>query len=665
MSTSPADSSTELPFAEAVPHDPVASGSVPDDEHLEEEHPGHEELAPSPWRSRLRGLGACAISTIVHMIGLIILSLCMIAIPDKPSPQTIVALPVDTPKDEELEEIQLDPEMMPATEMTSPVSSSPMSGMSGALAGSPAEAAELDAKVVEKFSQLDNNFSIEHPLADAPSSKTLIEEMPEGALGESRMIIDNYNQAFDVITQEIMWMLDRSDVLVVWCFDQSESMKDDQKEIRDRVQKVYVELGLARRPDDAEHLLTGVASYGKGYQVHTSRPTGDYQKIREAIDAVPEDPSGKEMMCQAVGETIRRFRKFAKGRQMALILVTDESGNQDNNETYLEATIAEAKAAKCKIYTLGREAVFGYRYAHRRWKHPQTRRVHWLPMDRGPESGYVEQLQTNGFRRRHDAFGSGFGPYEQARMSRETGGIFFMLPSVESNLVRGHKRRYELEVLRAYKPDLRSRQEAFLERDETPLRTFLWRVIQDLNPHNPNAKRSIEMRMGFSLRPDQFLTQARKEQVKALRFIGYLGEVQKILEDQAASYRAQEADPRWQANYDLIYAQVVAYQARLYEYGVALEHFIQDPQTAPMTRSPNLHLSHWDIAHQKEIREPEKSQPYIDRASELFQAVIDEHPGTPWAERAQVELRRGFGVKLVPDYDPPAYSGTPSPVPKL
>ena len=310
--------------------------------------------------------------------------------------------------------------------------------------------------------------------------------------------------------------------------------------------------------------------------------------------------------------------------------------------------------------------MFGYPYARFRYKHPQTGRTHWLIVDRGPESAFVEQLQTNGFHRRHDAFGSGFGPYEQTRLARETGGIFFMLPSVESNLVRGHKRRYQLEILRPYKPDLRARIEVLADRDKYPLRTFLWTVINDLNPYNKQAGRSVEMRMEFSLDPARFVQQAKQEQVKAIRFIGYLGEVQKILENDAAKHRDQEPDPRWQANYDLIYAQTVAYQARLYEYGVALEQFMQNPEIVPLTKSPNLTLVNWDAVTAKPIRAPEKSQPYIDRAKELFNDVIRNHPDTPWAERANWELRRGFGVRIAPDYDPPYRRvSNPSPLPKL
>ncbi|MCA9178375.1 MAG: VWA domain-containing protein [Planctomycetales bacterium] len=668
MSTHQVDNANhpnDAPLARPVEDETVGNAldtqGAADDEEYEE-----IPLGPSPWRERLRGMGACAVSTCVHIVGLMLLSLFMIAVPVKTPPPMIVADPVDSVKDEELQEVELDPDMQPATEMTSAVASTPMAGVTGAIAGGLVSESKLDTKVVEKFAKLDNNISIEHPMDGAPPARKLITEVPTGFKGESRMLIEDYNQAFDMITQEIMWMLDRSDVLVVWCFDQSGSMKDDQKEIQQRVANVYVELGLARRVEDAKHLTTGVASYGGDYMVHTPKPTSNYQEIQAAIGAVPEDPSGKEMMCEAVGRSVKYFRQHAKNRQLALILVTDESGQPENNYQFLEATIAEAKAAECKIYTLGREAVFGYPYAYMSWTHPQTKRTHWLQIDRGPETGFPEQLQTNGFRRRYDAFGSGFGSYEQARMSRETGGIFFMLPSVETRLVGGHKGKYELEKLRAYRPDLRSRIEVFADRDERPMRTFLWKIISDLNPYNKQAARVVEMRMEFSILLPQFVQQAKQEQTKAMLFIRYLGEVQKIIEQEAAPHRLQEPEPRWQANYDLIYAQTVAYQARLYEYGVALEEFMAKPQVAPLTKSPDLRLVHWDIGHQKELRAPEKSQPYIDRATELFNDVIRNHPGTPWADRAKQELSRGFGIRLVPDYHRPYIEvSNPSPVPKL
>ena len=128
--------------------------------------------------------------------------------------------------------------------------------------------------------------------------------------------------------------------------------------------------------------------------------------------------------------------------------------------------------------------------------------------------------------------------------------------------------------------------------------------------------------------------------------------------------RSQEVDPRWQANYDLILAQLVAYQARTYEYGVALDAFIQSPKTAPPMRNTRV-LTHWDIHTVKPIR-TEEAKPYIERARSMFAEVKYNHPGSPWAARADSELARGFGVDLRPDYHAPYRTvKNPSKPPKL
>ena len=116
-------------------------------------------------------------------------------------------------------------------------------------------------------------------------------------------------------------------------------------------------------------------------------------------------------MCYAVGQTIRVYQTYARRsrRKTALILVTDESGDPEDSARALEGAINIARDSHCRIYVLGREAVFGYPYAYLRWNDPKTKIGYWLRIDRGPETPFVEQLQTNGFWRRWDAHGSGFG----------------------------------------------------------------------------------------------------------------------------------------------------------------------------------------------------------------------------------------------------------------
>jgi len=431
---------------------------------------------------------------------------------------------------------------------------------------------------------------------------------------------------------------------------------------------------VSEHKEDA--LETAICSYGKNFAVRTRQPTHEQSLIMQAIDHIPNDDTGIEMMCTAVQKALEPHRPYAQKtrRQIAIILVTDESGDRDDNETQLEKAIAEAKAAKAKIYVLGREAVFGYPYAYMRWVQPQTQRTHWLQIDRGPETAFVEQLQTDGLHRRWDAFPSGFGPYESTRMGRETGGIFFMLPSLETNLVRGEKRNYDMEA--PYNPDLRARAEVRSEIDHSPLRKELEKVIYDLNPYKGPASKIIELRLTFSTDYDTMFKQIAAEQKKAAEYLPYLAKAEAEV-DKLEKLRQQESSPRWQANYDLLHAQLVAYQARVHEYAAYLDEFSKDVQTylkkpgdaknkfkPPLAMKGEAKFMEWNIRNRQKTLAAEKIKPLVERSTAMFRQVMAEHAGTPWAARAEWELRRGFGVELIPDY----WKDTPGkriPPPKL
>ena len=412
---------TTQPASEGTPDD---SAQTTSGDEAPEEPPRKRTLSDS-----MKGFSACGVSMVVHIVLLVVLGLLVFENPIRAELKTLLAV-VDPPEPEPVA-IELDEEIKPVTQQTLDVlTSAPAIGAAGPAAsiGTPT----LDQRVVEQVEATE--VMIDAPTLGIPDSVGLIESVPDGDVkGEPRDIVSDYKQAMDRLTQEIMWMLDKGPVTVIWLFDQSKSMEDDRQEIRDRFELVYDQLGILGTAN-SNALMTAVVSYGSGFRQHTE-PTSNRELIRQGMDSVPIDSTGEELMCQAVGQAISIHRKAATRRQLALVLVTDESGQPENNGQFLEAAVAEAKSARCKIYVLGREAVFGYPYAFVRWRHPQTRRMHWLRIDRGPETGFPEQLQTNGLSRRRDAFSSGFGPFEQARLARETNGIFFMLPSIEEDLV--------------------------------------------------------------------------------------------------------------------------------------------------------------------------------------------------------------------------------------
>lgn len=674
-STTPADSQEKArcvtpppppPEPESTPAE-SKTAKTPGRKNQKDEHPARG--------NGLRSLGAAFLSAVVHLLVCIVLAIT--ALPSlMREGSTEILVDVAAESEETIDDFEVNELVEAASSSISVVDvQSQLDGSSQGI-GDSIGSIGLDRQVADQASQAIAvaGVNIDGPDFGLPNTAALIGDVPDGALGDPRAIVDGYDEAIDRIAQEVLWMLAKSDVLLIWCFDQSESMKDDQKEIRGRIAHVYEQLGL-RRAAAGDHLTSAVTSYGQGFLTHTKRPTSSVTEIRAAIDTVPVDPSGKEMMCSAVATSIGEHLDYAKktDRQMALVLVTDETGEKPDNLAYLEATIAVAREAKCRVYILGREAVFGYPYAHMKWRHPYTGHVHWLPVDRGPETAFVEQLQTDGFRRRYDAHPSGFGPYGQSRLARETGGIFFALPSLETNIVRGEKRRYELEAMRIYQPDLRHRAPIVEQRNNSVLRSTLWKIINDMNPYDENVAKFMELEYSFPVRPDRFAAKVRAEQQKKLIYLNYLDQAAKALEA-IRSYRNKELSPRWQANYDLIYAQLLAYTARCYEYGVYLEQFIRNPKHVPFEKPKFLRHTSWRIRTTTKTVGGELTDSYIQRSTEMFQQVIRDHPGTPWAARAELELQRGFGFELQEHYTyygpraPSKPSSTPRPkipIPKL
>jgi len=653
---------------------PAPDSDAADSDAAEQQNPAVEHLR-EPWWSpdgMMRGMTSGLVSLVFHLVLLICLALIVISPPEE-SGLAELLVEADYEPEDELQTVLLDPSTDPVESLDA--LSFDVTDSAGAVEGGSVSVSEpvlSSPRTSEAPSE--HVVSLDRSLARFPGRSEALSHLPDGMLGQRRAVVDGYGTALDRITREILWMLDRSEVLVAWVFDESESMKDDQAEIRDRVHRVYEELGLVGATQ-GDALMTAVVSYGGGYNVHTPKPTSDLDRIREAIDRIPIDDSGKELMCRAVGQTIAQYRGFVKrgGRRLALILVTDESGEPEDNLAYLEATIEQARKTNTRIFVLGRESVFGYPYAYFRWVHPQTMRVHWLPVNRGPETAFVEALQIDGFRRRRDAFASGFGPYEQSRMAHQTGGIFFMLPSPESNLARDEaNRNFELDAMRGYHPDLRARHEVMADRDASALRAAIWKVIYDLNPYRPEVAETIELRRHFSRDFPTFLKQVAEQKRRLPVYLNYLDQADKALQSgRMKRLRADEPSLRWRANYDLIIAQLMAYKVRAYEYGAYLDQFAKDPEVVPQRKPPNLTLRHWRIATRKELLTEEITGEYLERANELFAECAENHPGTPWAARAEREMRAGYGVTLEPVYRPETKhgggggGGPKIPIPKL
>ena len=500
-----------------------------------------------------------------------------------------------------------------------------------------------------------------------PGLKVISSDLGSGQVtGEVGRVVEGYGAALGQMTQELVRMMRESKVHVIWLFDESDSMKDDQKEIRERFYKVYEELGLVQKQDAKlkavdEILLSTVMSFGKGINEHTKAPTANADDIKAAIDKIQIDESGLEYTCGAINAAVSKYQAGAvrQKRKLVVIVITDESG--DDGE-HVEETIQRCKNSDTPVYVLGHYSVFGYPYARVRYIDPKYKLTHWLQINRGPETPFPECLQYDGLHARWDVFSSGFGPYEQVRICKQTGGIFFMLPGNEDNLAGAgslEERKFELLDMKEYLPDLSARMEYAKDRDSSKFRDAQWRVIVNLNPHLDKELDIREHR--YSLDPVQFSEQGGTTFKRAMRAMGLLNEAVKLL-DSVKKLRDKEPSERWRANYDLMHAQCLAYRVRLFQLLLALD---EHQKKKPTVTNPKN--NYWDIRLVHELAEPDKEQirqtgvdleelkRQLATAKTEFQAVVDNHSRTPWARRAQWELTHGFSMKFGETFWDPRY----------
>ena len=514
------------------------------------------------------------------------------------------------------------------------------------------------------------------------SDELLVAELGEGEVtGEVGAAVEGYGAAMGIITQEILRMMREQPVTVVWLFDESGSMVDDRKEIRENYIRVYQELGIAeqqnkkdsRRNRGSNPLLTVVASYGKTIHQLTPKPTANVELIKAAIDKVPVDTSGEENMCQSVRDVISSYTKMARSRKLAVILVSDESGDDGAN---VQQAVDAARRANAPIYVMGRESMFGYPYGRQRYvyedKAKKIRETFLLRVRRGPETAFPECLQWDGLRPNWGGQSAGFGPYEQVRMAKETGGIFFVLPGNEANLVsrnENEKRKYEFLALRPYSPLLLSRRQYAAERDKSPFRKAIWNVVLELNPQKNEILFGDRADPGLLIRREhypisqqEFAAEATEQVGKAAYAMNRVNQAITLL-DEVQPLRAQEAAQRWRAGYDLAYAQLHTFRLRLFQFLLVMDRHVT---SAPQPR--NKQSNEWNFRGSRKTIVPDEGQysrlkqsfgismerdEYLKmvakqekKAKQLLRQVVSAHPETPWAGRAASEERNGFGFTV-------------------
>ena len=363
--------------------------------------------------------------------------------------------------------------------------------------------------------------------------------------------------------------------------------------------------------------------------------------------------SGVENTMQAVTHAVESYAGIiGKDRKMLLVLVTDESGDDGSD---VEEARQALKKFKVPLYVIGRQSLFGYPFAHHRYVDPATKDVYHPVIHRGPETADVECFQWDGLYDRWDEQPSGFAPWELARLTRDSGGIYFLLPSEEFMRMRQREQLYSIVQLKEYMPEYDNRMVYVQNRTASELRRSLYQIVTET--------KNMTYRRDFSIDPGEQSQAAMQEGAKATEKLNFLLKVQEHLEKLKA-LSDREPERRWQAHYDLMLAQTVAFQIIAYEYRALMAQIAQKPRIPSKQPTPDLAIT-FVVDHSRQPLAPKDmtAKKYAE-AKRLLQGVIVKHPKTPWADLAQDTIDRGFSVILNEWHHNPKYQERAQYVPK-
>ncbi len=554
---------------------------------------------------------------------------------------------------------------------------------------------EIGANALEKFDVAEASAAtfaeiaeIANPLELEPTDlgTLMVNKMFNQPVAPQDRMIDRKGQvgtgtagaagAVDQITFEIMQAAEDRPTLVCWLFDQSGSLTRQRKDIRDRFDRIYKELGivsekLGRRESiaDGPRVLTSIIGFGSDVKLYTETPTADLNEIQQIVDSMDVDGSGTERVFTAIATAADQYKSLRRNvgpggpaRNVMFVVVTDERGDDAN---LLEKSIDGCRKWGIPVYCIGVPAPFGREHTLVKYVDPDPKfdqSPQWAQVDQGPETFLPERLQlglTADFES-EPVLDSGFGPYGLTRLCYETGGIYFAVHpnrNVSREVNRGEIEAFSADIdyffdpsaMARYRPDYLPPQEYVREVKRNPLRQALIGAAQLPGTAGLQApQRRFVKRSEAQLAQD--LTVAQQD---AAALEPKLYQLAAALEP-GMKARDEETSARWRAGFDLAIGTVTAQRVRTETYNAILAKAKRGMAFEDAKNNT------WILEPSDEVSVGSKLEREAAMATEVLTRVVAEHPGTPWALLAKRELEVPIGWKWTEtftDLDPPKMGG--------
>lgn len=484
--------------------------------------------------------------------------------------------------------------------------------------------------------------------------------------------------AIDRIAEVIRDRMAEGDLMVVWLFDQSASLRAQRSDIAKQFDRVYQQLERFQELDKKQirendidpPLLTDIYQFGQTVSPLLPKPTYKLDKLRDAVSNVVRDDSGKENVMRSVLTVAKKYRSMARvvprtgkpKRNVMMILVSDEAGDDVH---LTDQTVRYCVDARLSVYAIGVPAPFGRQQTEVKWVDPdpqydQTPRA--AIVDQGAETPRPERLRLGFIDGREDfeQIDSGFGPFYLTRLCSETGGLYF---AVHPN--RTGKRRvrwgkvknyaskltyfFEPEIMSKYQPSYVSVKSYNESLTQNKARQALVQAAEFTRTGEP--LRSPQLR--FPRLNEGAFTRSVNEAQKNAAFVA--PELERLMQNLKAGEadREKEEDARWQAGFDLAIGRAIAAHLRASTYNGMLAMVKTSMKFDPPKDANTPQNNTWVLRPSEKIETGSRDAQLADKAKKYLTRIVEEHPGTPWALIAQEELKIPIGWEWRQTYTSP------------
>lgn len=438
--------------------------------------------------------------------------------------------------------------------------------------------------------------------------------MPGAAMGLGS------DSAFDRVEAEIRAAAGDRKTLVVYICDQAASQMVNR--LADRASRMLKGTGAPSTVQ--QNLSAAVVSFGDEVKVLTPEPVSDGAALAKAMNEVKgTSPAGK-LAYKAVATAADTFGKFrGQDYEVLFVMLADEAAP---DEEALKTAVAKLKRDYIPVYAFGSPEAF---YAKN-----QT----IAPGKPAGASWGVEHITVYTPARLNDAdyVDSGYGNFGLERITRLTEGKFFRTRGrtstgwatdpngdIKSELVRKYAPEYISEAEYKAKADENKARKALLEASklvidaqfEPPVMTFL--AGDDEN----------QARFATAITAAQRKAAAPQQEFEKILTVLQAGEAD----------RGKLGNPRWEAAYDLALGRAYAALARTLGYNKMLAQVKQGKAFTKPTSNT------WELVPSPNFAGDSQLNTMAKKSREYLTRVVEQHPGTPWADIASKELMSECG----------------------